>query len=67
MHLAGTVYEDEEAEMDGRVKAALVLGALILPMAYGAATCEFDNCKEVFGVGIGLDLLLILVLFTGFG
>ncbi len=40
--------------------------AIAAPLTYGVATCEFDGCKAIFGLGLTFDALGLLVLAIGF-
>ena len=58
--------KSEEGDISEIHKARIVLLAAGTAMAVGAAKCEaFDGCKELLGIGAGLDALLLLVTYTG--
>jgi hypothetical protein len=57
----------EEPEMSGRSKAALVLLGAGAALTAGAVTADCDGCKELFGIGAGLDALLLILVLWGAG
>ncbi len=59
-------FKGEEEDISEINKARIVLLAAGTAMAVGAAKCDaFDGCKELLGIGAGLDALLLLITYTG--
>lgn len=58
--------DEEGGDMQPINKARLVLLTAGTAMAVGAAKCNaFEGCKDLLGIGAGLDALLLLVTYTG--
>lgn len=55
----------EQEEDSPMVKFTIASVAIAAPLTWGVATCEFDGCKWIFGIPLGLDALLFLVVASG--
>lgn len=55
-----------EDELSIRAKLGLTALAIAIPLTYGVATCEFEDCRAIFGLGLALDALGLVILTVGF-